>query len=203
MLRAQICPSWTLRMHLQRLSSRSCLEKIPFAPARKHSRTSWGWEESSKMTPLIWGRSARISRNTWVPWPGLLSKLWLTTTTSMGTRVMAANSSSEFEAAATTCRPRSLRSASAKSWVWMRVLSATTMLTKSDPSSSRDGIDPPDLLVIGHRSPEPEGGETENGPFVKTLVSGERERIWQSRPKSLVAVENVPPNLRRGKPGAC
>src|SRR5260370_27351187 len=72
------------------------------------------------------------------------------TTTSMGTRVMAANSSSEFEAAATTCRPRSLRSASAKSWVWIRVLSATTMLTKSEPRSSSDGIEPPDHLGADH-----------------------------------------------------
>src|ERR1035441_563590 len=67
------------------------------------------------------------------------------TTTSMGTRVMAAISSSEFEAAAATCRPRSLRSASAKSWGWMRVPSATTILTKSEPNSLWDGIGSPDV----------------------------------------------------------
>src|SRR5580658_1137709 len=65
-------------------------------------------------------------------------------TTSIGTRVMAASNSSEFEAAATTCKPRSLRRASASNWVWMRVLSATTILTKSEPRSSWDGIGPPD-----------------------------------------------------------
>src|SRR6266852_3216643 len=128
------------------------------------------------------------------------------TTTAMGTRVMAANSSSEFEAAATTCRPRSLRSASAKSWVWIRVLSATTMLTKSDPSSSRDGIDPPDLLgtdhlVTGHRSSEPGGGKIRKRSVCKDLgLGGEVENWTKSGPKSLATVENVPPNLRTGKP---
>src|SRR6266852_4285037 len=112
------------------------------------------------------------------------------TTTAMGTRVMAANSSSEFEAAATTCRPRSLRSASAKSWVWIRVLSATTMLTKSDPSSSRDGIDPPDLLgtdhlVTGHRSSEPGGGKIRKRSVCKDLGLGGRRRRKDKKPAKI------------------
>src|SRR5713101_6763932 len=58
----------------------------------------------------------------------------------MGTRTTAASNSSDVEAEATTCKPWSLRMASASSWVWMRVLSATTILIKSAPFSSWDGI---------------------------------------------------------------
>src|SRR5229473_7964646 len=57
-------------------------------------------------------------------------------------------------------------------------------------------------LVIGH--PNREGGKSENAPCVKTLVSGGEGEDWtKSRPKSLATVENVPPNLRTGKPSAC
>src|SRR5260370_12462577 len=113
------------------------------------------------------------------------------TPTSMGPRVMAANSSSEFEAAATTGRPRSLRSASAKSRVWMRVLSDQTRLSKSEPRSSSDGIEPPDHLgadhlVTGHRSSEPGGGKLENAPCVKTLVSGGRGRKLDTKPAKIL-----------------
>src|SRR5260370_28339917 len=108
----------------------------------------------------------------------------------MGTRVMVANSSSEVEAAATTCKPRSLRSASAKSWVWMRVLSATTMLTKSEPSSSRDGIEPPDHLgtdhlVTGHRSSEPGGGAIRKRSVGKDLRLGGEGDNWTKKPPKI------------------
>src|SRR5208282_5427963 len=86
-----------------------------------------------------------------------------------------------FEVSATTCRPRSLRRAFAKSWVCIRVLSATTTLTKSEPIPSWDGIGPPDIQLY-----EPEGG------IRKTLRSsipwprGKRRKLRQrNRPQSL------------------
>src|SRR5208337_5342800 len=102
------------------------------------------------------------------------------TTTSIGTRLMAANSSSEFEAAATTCNPRSLRRASAKSWVWMRVPSATTILTKSEPNSSWDGIG--SLLIFGCTTGR---GDSENTPFVRLGSPGEGGGSKQKTDQSL------------------
>src|SRR5208282_6229671 len=115
------------------------------------------------------------------------------TATSMGTRVMAANNSSEFEVSSTTCRPRSLRRAPAKSWVCIRVLSATTMLTKSEPNPSWDGIGPPHIQLY-----EPEGG-LENTPFVSTVARGRGENYGKETDNiSLPTDENVPLNYGTG-----
>src|SRR5215813_7647210 len=67
----------------------------------------------------------------------------------MGTRTTASSNSCEVEAVATTCRPWSLRMASARSWVWIRVLSATRMLIKSAPCFSWDGIGSPENRSTG------------------------------------------------------
>src|SRR5450755_1454214 len=101
------------------------------------------------------------------------------TATSMGTRVMAASNSSEFEAAATTWRPRSLRRASARSCVWIRVLSATTILTKSEPSSSWDDIRSPDKNMVARI-----GRGTGKLRSLETLIWGEKVKR-KNRPESL------------------
>src|ERR1022692_3789155 len=119
------------------------------------------------------------------------------TTTSMGTRVMAAISSSEFEAAAATCRPRSLRSASAKSWVWVRVPSATTILTKSEPNFSWDGIGSPDVW-----SHESDGGNHSvrlNGQRPDKGLWGRKKMRQKNRPGSLATLENIALNSQTGK----
>src|SRR5208283_2337632 len=120
------------------------------------------------------------------------------TTTSIGTRLMAANSSSEFEAAATTCRPRSLRRASAKSWVCMRVPSATTILTKSVPTDSWDDIESPDVIYFAKRT-----GEGIKKQFVLKEIWTRGGVVTRNTDQSFAVAENVTLTPRIDKPGFC
>src|SRR5882672_332352 len=97
------------------------------------------------------------------------------TATSMGTRTTAASNSSEVDAEATTCKPGSLRIASASSWVWMRVLSATTILIKSAPCSSWDGIRFPRALVDRRASRKVQKGARSRINSLGEQKSGEKK----------------------------